>query len=192
MVDQVLDEGLICHVGFVSAGQPFVIPTIHARLGDVLYIHGSRGSRMLKALKAGAEVCVTVTLLDGLVLARSAFFHSMNYRSAIIVGHASEVTDRDEKWRAFRAIVEHVAPGRWEDCRHPSPKEDRAVSILRVPIEEFSGKTRTGPPQDPLVDRDLPHWAGVIPLHLAPAPAVDSPDLRADLEQPAYIVNYRR
>ncbi len=137
-VDRVLDEGLICHLGFVAGGRPFVIPTIHARVGDLVYIHGSPASRMLGTLKDGVDVCLTVTILDGLVLARSAFSSSMNYRSAVVLGRASEVTDDAEKERAFAAIVEHVARGRWADCRWPTPKEAAATTIVRLP-----GSTRS-------------------------------------------------
>ena len=142
-VDQVLDEGLICHLGFVAGGRPFVIPTIHARLGDLVYIHGSPASRMLGTLKEGVAVCLTVTIVDGLVLARSAFSSSMNYRSAVVLGRAVEVTDPDEKQRAFAAIVEHVARGRWDDCRWPTAKEAAATTIVRLPLDEFSAKVRT-------------------------------------------------
>jgi uncharacterized protein len=192
MLEQVLDEALICHLGFVVDGRPYVIPTIHARVGDVIYMHGAAASRMLKTVKAGADVCLTVTLLDGVVLARSAFFSSMNYRSVVVLGHATEVTDPDEKRRGFEAIVEHMAQGRWEDCRWPSAKEARVTTIVRMEIEEFSGKTRTGPPNDPVRDHDLPHWAGVIPLGLTPAPPEDSPDLKPGRTAPPYAVDYRR
>jgi nitroimidazol reductase NimA-like FMN-containing flavoprotein (pyridoxamine 5'-phosphate oxidase superfamily) len=191
-VDRVLDEGLICHLGFVAGGRPFVIPTIHARVGDLVYIHGSPASRMLGTLKHGVDVCLTVTILDGLVLARSAFSSSMNYRSAVVLGRASEVTDEGEKRRAFAAIVEHVARGRWADCRWPTPKEAAATTIVRLALEEFSAKVRTGPPKDPEEDLDLPHWAGVVPLALAAGTPLDSPDLKPGRVLPEYAVRYRR
>lgn len=191
-LNQVLDEALICHLGFVDAGRPFVIPTIHARLGDVIYIHGSPVGRMLKTLKDGVEVCLTVTIVDGLVLARSAFFHNMNYRSALVIGHAVEVTDPDEKQRSFEAIVEHVARGRWSDCRRPTAKEARSTSVVRLPIKEFSTKMRTGPAKDPVRDHDLPYWAGVVPIALASAPPEDTPDLTPGIEAPRYALRYER
>jgi len=135
-VNAILDEALVCHVGFVSDGQPFVIPTIHARVGDHVFVHGSAASRMLKTLQGGLPVCLTVTLVDGLVLARSAFHHSMNYRSVVVLGDAEAVTDNGEKWDALHAIVEHVAPGRWSEVREPSAKELAGTLVLRLPIEE--------------------------------------------------------
>lgn len=192
MLDQVLDEALICHLGFVADGQPFVIPTIHVRSDDVIYLHGSPQSRMFKKLKEGTQVCLTVTILDGLVLARSAFFHTMNYRSVMVIGRPAEVTDPDEKQRALHAIVEHIARGRLADCRWPTPEESRVTTIMRLPITEFSGKTRTGPPQDPSPDHDLPHWAGVIPLQLTATAPEDSPDLKPGRPAPPYTVDYRR
>src|SRR5215510_2145062 len=144
-VEAILDEGLFCHVGFVADGQPYVIPTIHARVGERLYIHGSAASRMLRSLGAGVPVCVTVTLLDGLVLARSAFHHSMNYRSAVILGTAVEVTDESEKLEALKAVVEHVVPQRWDDVRWPTEPELKATRVLSVPLAEVSAKIRSGP-----------------------------------------------
>jgi nitroimidazol reductase NimA-like FMN-containing flavoprotein (pyridoxamine 5'-phosphate oxidase superfamily) len=144
-VNAILDEALVCHVGFVSDGQPFVIPTIHARAGDQVFVHGSAASRMLKTLQGGRPVCLTVTLVDGLVLARSAFHHSMNYRSVVVLGDAQPVTDEREKWDALHAIVEHVAPGRWQEVREPNAKELAGTLVLRLPIEEASAKVRTGP-----------------------------------------------
>jgi len=165
-IDAILDEGLICHLGFVVDGQPYVIPTIHARDGDVLYLHGSPGSRMLRELKQGIDVCVTVTLLDGLVLARSVYNHSMNYRSAVVLGRAREVTDRTEKLHAMERVVEHVVPGRWAEARQPNEGEIDGTTILAVPLEEASAKIRSGPPKDFDEDLTLPVWAGVIPLDL--------------------------
>jgi uncharacterized protein len=165
-IDAILDEGLICHLGFAVDGQPYVIPTIHARDGDVLYLHGSPGSRMLRELKQGIDVCVTVTLLDGLVLARSVYNHSMNYRSAVVLGRAREITDREEKLHAMECVVEHIVPGRWAEARQPNEGEIDGTTILAVPLEEASAKIRTGPPKDFDEDLSLPVWAGVIPLDL--------------------------
>jgi nitroimidazol reductase NimA-like FMN-containing flavoprotein (pyridoxamine 5'-phosphate oxidase superfamily) len=160
----ILDEAFICHVGFVSEGQPYVIPTSFGRAGDVLYIHGSAASRMLRRLSDGIPVCVTVTLLDGLVLARSVFNHSMNYRSVVVLGTASLVDRAEEKLTALKAIADHIIPGRWADARQPNEQELKATSVLRLPIQEFSAKVRTGPPIDDEDDYALPIWAGVIPL----------------------------
>jgi nitroimidazol reductase NimA-like FMN-containing flavoprotein (pyridoxamine 5'-phosphate oxidase superfamily) len=165
-IDAILDEALICHVGFVVDGQPFVIPTIHARSGDVLYLHGSPGSRMLRTLRDGVDVCVTVTLLDGIVLARSVYNHSMNYRSAVVLGRAREVVDADEKLAALETIVEHMVPGRWSDARQPNQGELDGTTVLALSLDEASAKVRTGAPSDFDDDLDLPVWAGVIPLHL--------------------------
>jgi uncharacterized protein len=165
-IDAILDEGLICHLGFVVDGQPYVIPTIHARDGDVLYLHGSPGSRMLRELKQGIDVCVTVTLLDGLVLARSVYNHSMNYRSAVVLGRAREITDHEEKLHAMECVVEHVVPGRWAEARQPNEGEIDGTTILAVPLDEASAKIRSGPPKDFDEDLSLPVWAGVIPLDL--------------------------
>jgi uncharacterized protein len=165
-IDAILDEALICHVGFALDGQPYVIPTIHARDGDVLYLHGAPASRMLRALKEGIDACVTVTLLDGLVLARSVYNHSMNYRSVVVLGRPREVTDAAEKLRAMECVVEHVVPGRWSEARQPNRKELKATTILALSIEEASAKIRTGPPVDFDEDLELPYWAGVIPLDL--------------------------
>ena len=161
-----LDEALVCHLGFVHEDQPFVLPTTYARIGDVLYVHGSAASRMLRALREGIGVCVTVTLLDGLVLARSAFHHSMNYRSVVILGTATEVVDRAERLRALEAIVEHMAPGRCTTVRAPSEKELKATLVLRLPIAEASAKVRTGGPLDDAEDMGWPCWAGHVPLRL--------------------------
>ena len=191
-LDAILDEGLICHLGFAAEARPLVLPTIHARSGDVLYIHGSTASRMQKTLKAGIECCVTVTLLDGLVMARAAFAHSMNYRSAVVLGRAGEVTDPDEKSAAFAAIVDHVSPGRWAESRWPNRKEIKATSILRLPITEWSVKVRGGPPKDDPADLALDVWAGVLPLALVPGALEASPDLKPGLEPPGYLTPYRR
>src|SRR5271165_2792670 len=163
-INQILDEAFLCHVGFVADGQPYVIPTSYGRDGDVLYIHGSAASRMLRNLDQGVPVCVTVTLVDGLVLARSVFNHSMNYRSVVILGKAALVEDPEEKLAALRTLSEHILPGRWDEARQPNERELKATSVLRVPIEEFSAKVRTGPPVDDAEDYSFPTWAGVIPL----------------------------
>jgi uncharacterized protein len=173
-IDAILDEALICHVGFVVDGQPYVIPTIHARDGDVLYLHGSPASRMLRKIKEGVDVCVTATLLDGLVLARSVYNHSMNYRSALVVGRAQEVKDVNEKLRAMECVVEHVVPGRWAEARQPSEAEIKGTTILALSLEEASAKIRTGPPTDFDEDMSLPVWAGVIPLELTRSDPIDA------------------
>jgi nitroimidazol reductase NimA-like FMN-containing flavoprotein (pyridoxamine 5'-phosphate oxidase superfamily) len=189
-IDATLDEALICHLGFIVEGQPFVIPTIHARDGDVLYVHGSPASRMLRNAKEGADVCVTVTLLDGLVLARSVYNHSMNYRSVVVLGRAREVTDREEKLRAMERVVEHVVPGRWEDARQPNEAEIKGTTILAISLEEASAKIRSGPPTDDKGDLDVPVWAGVIPLELTSSEPIA--DREVDGPPPPYAANYRR
>ena len=191
-VEAILAEGLYCHVGFSVDGQPYVIPTIYARIEDRLYIHGSAASRMLRTIGGRMPVCVTVTLLDGLVLARSTFHHSMNYRSVVILGEAAEVTDPDEKMTALQAIVDHVMVGRWADVRQPSPQELQATSVIRVPLEEVSAKIRTGPPVDDAEDYLLDCWAGEVPLRLVPQPPVADPQLRSGIALPAYAKDYRR
>jgi len=176
----ILDEGFVCHVGFVADGQPFVIPTLHVRVGDALYLHGSQRSRMLGALRAGAPVCVTVTLMDGLVLARSAMHHSMNYRSVVVLGTAEEVKDRGEKLRVLDALVEHVARGRSRETRAPDEGELQATAVVRIPITEASAKVREGPPVDLEEDYALPFWAGVVPLRLEVSPPIADPRLRPE------------
>ena len=170
-IDAILDEALVCHLGFAVDGQPYVIPTLHARVGDRLYVHGSAASRMLRHAAADARICVTVTLLDGLVLARSVFNHSIDYRSVVVLGTPTLVEDVDEKREALRAFTEHVAPGRWEEARQPTVQELKATWILSVPLDEASAKVRTGPPEDEPEDMDLPVWAGVVPIHLAAEPS---------------------
>jgi len=160
----ILDEGFVCHVAFAVDGQPYAIPTGYARLGDALYLHGSAASRMVRQLSSGLEVCVTVTLVDGLVLARSAFHHSMNYRSAVVLGRARLVTDRDEKYAALRAFTDQVVPGRWGEVRPITEPELKGTAVLALPIEEASVKVRTGPPLDDGDDLAWPVWAGVVPL----------------------------
>jgi len=189
-IDSILDEALICHLGFVADGRPFVIPTIHARDGDTLYVHGSPGSRMLRTAKEDMDICVTVTLLDGLVLARSVYNHSMNYRSAVVLGRARELTDVDEKLRAMECVVEHVVPGRWDDARQPNDGEIKGTTILALPLDEASAKIRSGPPTDDDADLEFPVWAGVIPLRLTPSDPV--PAAGIGNSPPGYAVNYRR
>src|ERR1700691_200567 len=164
-INKILDEGFVCHVGFAIEGQPFVIPTMYARTGDAIYFHGAGASRMLRGASAGIAVCVTVTLVDGLVLARSVFNHSMNYRSVVALGKATLVDAPQEKLEALRAFTEKILPSRWDDARQPNEKELKATSILRLPLTEASAKVRVGPPEDDAPDYALPVWAGVIPLH---------------------------
>ena len=189
-VNKILDEAFLCHIGFVADGQPYVIPTSYGRDGDVLYVHGSAASRLLRHLEQGAPVCVTVTLLDGLVLARSVFNHSMNYRSVVILGTATLVDDPAEKIAALRALSEHILPRRWDDSRQPNEKELKATSVLRIPIQEFSAKVRVGPPVDDEEDCSFPTWAGVIPLELKTGAPI--PEERCMRELPEYLQNYSR
>jgi len=168
-IDAILDEALICHVGFEVEGQPYVIPTLHARVGDRLYLHGSSASRMLRQAASGARLCATVTLFDGLVLARSVFNHSVNYRSVVVFGTATLV-DEDEKLHAVHALAEQLAPGRWDEARQPSQQELKATSIVSLPLDEASAKVRTGREEDDEEDLDLPVWAGVVPVYLAAEP----------------------
>jgi nitroimidazol reductase NimA-like FMN-containing flavoprotein (pyridoxamine 5'-phosphate oxidase superfamily) len=182
----ILGEALFCHVGFVVDGQPFVIPTIHARAGDVLYLHGSTASRMLRTLAEGVDVCVTATLLDGLVLARSVYNHSMNYRSAVVLGRAHAITDADEKLAALETIVEHVVPGRWQDARLPNEKELAATSVLALALDEASAKVRSGPPKDFDDDVELPIWAGVVPLSLVAGVAETDAQVPDGVALPSY------
>ena len=189
-VNQILDEAFLCHIGFVADGQPYVIPTSYGRAGNILYVHGSAASRMLRNLNQGLPVCITVTLLDGLVLARSVFNHSMNYRSVVILGAATLVDDPAEKLSALRALSEHIIPHRWDDSRQPNEKELKATSVLKIPIEEFSAKVRVGPPIDDEEDYPFPTWAGVIPLDTTiGAPIRDD---RCQQEFPSYLRNYSR
>ena len=191
-INEILDEGFICHVGFVVNGQPFVIPTGYARVDDKLFIHGSQASRMLKTLAQGLDVCVTVTLVDGLVLARSAFHHSINYRSVVVFGKARLVVDREEKIAALLALSEHFIKGRWDDVREPTEQELKATSVLVLKLEEASAKIRTGPPLDDEEDYSLPIWAGVIPLRMIADEPVNDPRLHDGIEPPDYARQYRR
>jgi nitroimidazol reductase NimA-like FMN-containing flavoprotein (pyridoxamine 5'-phosphate oxidase superfamily) len=189
-VYRILDEGFVCHVGFVAEGEPVVIPTGYGRAGDTLYIHGSAASRMLRTLAEGAPVCVTVTLLDGLVLARSAFHHSMNYRSVVVFGEASVVSDAEEKTEALRAITEHIVPGRWDEVREPDESEIKKTLVLKLPLAEASAKVRTGPPIDDEPDYELPVWAGVLPVRMAAGAPVPDPRLTPGLEPSANVLHY--
>jgi hypothetical protein len=192
LIHSILDEALICHVGFTVDDQPFVVPTIYARVGDRLYVHGSVASRMLKNLAAGVPICLTVTLLDGLVLARSAFHHSMNYRSVMIFGVAKEVMDPAERLRAFEAVVNHVMPNRFAATRAPDEQEIKATSVLSMEITEASAKVRTGPVSDAEEDYSLPHWAGVLPLKLVPQAPIPDDRLIPGVPVPAEVLAYRR
>jgi nitroimidazol reductase NimA-like FMN-containing flavoprotein (pyridoxamine 5'-phosphate oxidase superfamily) len=191
-VNKILDEGFVCHVGFVVEGRPVVIPTGYGRSGDKLYIHGSAASRMLRALREGIDVCLTVTLLDGLVLARSAFHHSLNYRSVVVFGRAQVLEDEEEKMEALRVFTDQVMRGRWEESRQPTQSELRATLVLCLSLVEASAKIRTGPPIDDEEDMKLPVWAGELPLHLMTGEAVPDPQLQAGIELPGYIRNYSR
>ena len=191
-INQILDEGFVCHVGFSIDRQPFVIPTGYARVDDVLIIHGSQASRMLRNLAQGIDVCVTVTLIDGLVLARSAFHHSMNYRSVVIFGRAIKIEDRDEKLAALRALSEHMIAGRWDDVRAPNESELRQTTVLSLPLDEASAKIRTGPPLDDAEDYELPIWAGEIPLKLTSGHAIPDPKMPPDISAPSYANRYSR
>ncbi len=192
-IDAILDEALICHLAWVTdEGSPRVIPTIHARVGHSLYLHGSAASSTLRSVRTGREICVEVTLLDGLVLARSAFHHSMNYRSVILYGRPREVTDPEEVQVAQRALVEHVVPRRAADVRMPSQRELDQTTILALPIEEASAKVRVGPPKDDPEDLELPVWAGVLPLRLAAGLPEPAPDLRPGIGVPDAVSAYGR
>ena len=189
---RILDEGFLCHVGFVADGQPFVIPTSYGRKDASLYIHGSAASRMLRQMKDGVPVCVTVTLLDGLVLARSVFNHSMNYRSVVVLGKATLVDDAEEKIEALRLLSEHILPGRWADARQPNERELKQTSVLRVRIEEFSAKVRVGPPIDDEEDYSFPIWAGVVPLEMSAGTPIDDLRVLPNRTVPEYARGYSR
>jgi nitroimidazol reductase NimA-like FMN-containing flavoprotein (pyridoxamine 5'-phosphate oxidase superfamily) len=192
LVHSILDEALSCHVGFVHDGQPYVIPTIHARVGETLYLHGAKGNRMLKALIDGTPCCVTVTLVDELVLARAALHHSLNYRSVMVLGTASEVTDPGEKEDALRAVVEHIAPGRADEIRGADETDLKSTRVLTIPIEEASAKVRTGPPIDEESDMELPYWAGQLPLTNGTGEPLAAPDLVGDPPIPDSVKGWSR
>ena len=189
---RILDEGFVCHVGFVSEGQPFVIPTMYARVGDYVYFHGSAASRMLRGLTSGLPVCLTVTLTDGLVLARSVFNHSMNYRSVVALGHATIIENPAEKLSALQAFTEKLIPGRWNDARQPNERELKATSIVKLPLTEVSAKVRTGGVEDDAEDYSFRVWAGVIPLRLVAAPPVRDERCDPALPTPTYASNFGR
>ena len=189
---KILDEGFVCHVGFAADSQPFVIPTLFARIGDAIYFHGSAASRMLRNVSEGIPVCVTVTLTDGFVLARSVFNHSMNYRSVVALGKAVLVSAPEEKLEALQAFTDKIIPGRWADARQPNEKELKATSILRLPLTEVSAKIRSGPVEDDAPDYALPVWAGVIPLHLTPGAPIRDERCDASIPTPAYAAQYKR
>ena len=191
-INAIIDEALICHVGFAVDGSPIVIPTIHTRIGETLYFHGSGASRMLRSLRDGVDACVTVTILDGLVMARSAFHHSMNYRSVVVLGKGREVVEREEKLRVLDALVEHVCAGRSRDARPPNEAELRQTLVIAIPLAEASAKIRTGPAADDDEDYDLPVWAGVIPLALTPSVPIDDARLIAGVAAPEYATRYKR
>jgi nitroimidazol reductase NimA-like FMN-containing flavoprotein (pyridoxamine 5'-phosphate oxidase superfamily) len=190
-IDAILDEGIVCHLGFVHDGQPYVIPTLYGRVRDELYVHGSSASRMLRTLKDGVAACVTVTLVDGIVLARSIFNHSINYRSVVVLGRAVAVDDVDEKVSALEAFSARLLPGRWSQARPPTATELKATSILRLPLDEASAKVRIGPPKDDEADHDWPVWAGVIPLSLTAGPPQPDPALEPGFEPPAWSPAHR-
>lgn len=189
---KILDEGFVCHVGFSTQDQPFVIPTLFARVGDAIYFHGSAASRMLRGASTGIPVCITVTLTDGFVLARSVFNHSMNYRSVVALGKATLVEASGEKLEALRAFTEKILPGRWEDARQPNEKELKATSILKLPLTEVSAKIRSGPVQDDEEDYALPVWAGIVPLHLQAEPPIRDERCDPAIPTPGYASNYKR
>jgi nitroimidazol reductase NimA-like FMN-containing flavoprotein (pyridoxamine 5'-phosphate oxidase superfamily) len=187
----ILDHALICHVAFALDGQPYAMPTIHARRGETLYLHGSNGSRMLRVAGRGEPLCVTATIVDGIVLARSGFHHSLNYRSAVVLGAGRLVSDAEEKRLALEAVVEHIMPGRTADARGPSAKELRATTVVAIPLEEASAKVRTGPPVDDDEDLSLPVWAGVLPLALEPGAPIRAPELAEDFPPPGYVTRWQ-
>jgi uncharacterized protein len=191
-IDKILDEGYVCHVGFSADGQPYVIPTLYARIADAIYFHGSAASRMLRNVGDGISVCVTVTLTDGFVLARSVFNHSMNYRSVVALGKAILVNAPEEKFEALHAFTEKIIRGRWNDARQPNEKELKATSILRLPLTEVSAKIRVGPPEDDAPDYALPVWAGVIPLALTAGIPIRDERCDPSIPTPGYAARYER
>ncbi|HEY9659788.1 MAG TPA: pyridoxamine 5'-phosphate oxidase family protein, partial [Allocoleopsis sp.] len=189
---RILDEAFICHVGFVVDNQPFIIPTAYGRIDDRLYIHGSPASRMLRALKQDIEVCVTITLIDGLVLARSAFHHSMNYRSVVVFGKATVVETPEEKLTALKAFTDHIIPDRWAEVRQPTPQEVAGTLVLSLPLSEASAKIRSGAPNDDEADYALPVWAGEIPLKMTAAAPIPDSRLLPNIQPPDYAQHYSR
>lgn len=191
-IQAIFDEALICHVGFSDGEQPYVIPTIHGRQGETLYLHGALASRLLKHIAAGKPVCVTATLVDGIVFARSIFHHSMNYRSAVVFGKGRLVENSAEKLEALEVISEHIAKGRWKDARSPNDQELAATMVIAIEIESGSAKIRSGPPVDDEADLNLPVWAGVLPLAIATGEVIEDQDLAGSIVAPEYVKSYRR
>lgn len=189
-IDAILDEAIVAHLGFVDDGQPYVIPTLQARIDDTVYIHGSSASRMIRGLAAGVPACLTVTLVDGIVLARSAFHHSINYRSAVVLGVCREVEGAERRERALRAFIERLVPGRWDEVRPPSAKELKATRVLSMDLDECSAKMRTGPPIDDDDDYALPVWAGVVPLRTVAGAPVPDPRLADGIEPSAAVADW--
>jgi len=190
VIHQILDAGLVCHLGFVVEGQPFVIPTTYVRVGETLYVHGSPASRMLQTLEQGVAACVTVTLVDGLVLARSAFHHSINYRSVVVFGTGIVVSEPQEKMAVLKALTDHLIPGRWDEIRQPNSMELKRTLVLAIPIEDASAKIRVGPPLDDDDDYQLGVWAGVVPLRVTASTPVPDPKLAPDIRPPGYALTY--
>lgn len=190
-INEILDEALICHLAFETDHGPVAIPTIHARVGNVLYLHGSHASRMMRTT-VGEQVSVTVTIVDGIVAARSAFHHSLNYRSVIVFGVPKVVTEPEERVVAFAAITDHVLPGRWEEARRPNEKEDKGTKLLALDIDEASAKVRTGPPGDDAEDMNSGIWAGVIPLSLTPGEPLPAPDLQDGIPTAPSVIRYTK
>jgi uncharacterized protein len=186
----IVDAALICHVGFAIDGQPFVIPTLHARQGDTILLHGAKGSRMLRHIQSGGEVCITVTLIDGIVLARSVFHHSINYRSAVLFGTGAVIDDEQARVQALAIFTERLIPGRWQDARQPNAIELKQTTIVAVPIASASAKLRSGPPGDEAEDYDLPVWAGVLPLRQIAGTPLADPQLKSGVEIPDYIRDF--
>lgn len=191
-IESILDEALECHVGFVVDGKPVVIPTLHARDGDTVYLHGSPASRMLRSMRSDVDICITVTLVDGIVLARAPFHSSLNYRSVVMFGTPRIVEAVDEKVRAFEVLTEHVTPGRWADCRRPTPKEIRGTLVAALSLTEASAKVRAGPPKDDEDDYRLPLWAGIVPLRMQAGEPVADPRLIDGVDVPRYLEGYER
>jgi uncharacterized protein len=192
VIYEILDEALICHVGFVDNKLPYVIPTNFARVGNTVVLHGAKASRLLKHIEAGHPVCVEVTLVDGLVLARSVFHHSINYRSVVLYGRGELVEDEQEKLAALEAITEHIIPGRWHEARQPNRKELKATSVVCIQIDEASAKVRSGPPADDEADYALPIWAGALPLQEVPLSPVQDELMTQDVAVPEYVTKYSR
>jgi nitroimidazol reductase NimA-like FMN-containing flavoprotein (pyridoxamine 5'-phosphate oxidase superfamily) len=191
-IDAILDEALVAHLGFSVDGQPYVIPTLHARVGDIVYVHGSSASRMIRSLTGGLPACLTVTLVDGLVLARSAFHHSMNYRSVVVLGEARPVEGADERLAALEAFTERLVPGRWDEVRPPTAQELKGTRVLALDLDEASAKVRTGPPVDDDEDYALDVWAGVVPLTLQPGPLAPDPLLGDGIEPSETVRSWGR